>query len=153
MRQERLPARTGNAIPQLLAAIDAAGGGGLVNDDLAETGAAGFEFFPEPGGHELDGRVFQALDLVEVGMIQLLEQRVHRAADAGVIVNPAEMGIDLTLDGDFDLEAVAVHLPAFVAGGDVGQRLGCFEGEILGQSGAHESRHFAAPVARGASAK
>jgi len=65
------------------------------------------------------------------------EQRAHPLADLGVVVKPAGLRIDLALDADLHLKAVAVHLPALVTLRRGGQRLGGFEGEIFGQADFH----------------
>ena len=111
--------------------VDAAGRGRLVDDDLAQAGTAGGETLPEPCGHVFDRGIFEALDFVEAGVIEKSEQRLDSLADGCVVVNPAKVRIDLALDGNLDLEAVSVHPAARVAGRDVGQGLGGFEGEVL----------------------
>ena len=39
-------------------------------------------------------------------MVELFEERAHRPGDAGVIVNPADFGIDLSDNTDLNLETI-----------------------------------------------
>ncbi len=111
-----------------------------MDDDFAEAGAKRLEFSPEPGGHDFDGGVFEAGDVVEVSVVEQVEERSHGAAYLGVVVDPADCGIDLTFDRDLDFEAVAVHPLALVVAREVGQGLGGFEAEFFDEAGAHGVR-------------
>src|SRR5687768_1737357 len=71
---------------QLLAAIDTARSWRFMHDDLTESGAKRLQLLPEPGRHVFDRWVLQAGNFVEIGMIELLQNRFHRGADFGVIV-------------------------------------------------------------------
>ena len=82
----------------LLTAIGAASGWRFVNDDFAEAWTEGAKFFPEPGSHQLDGRIFEARDIVQVGVIQLRYERFHRFAYQRVIVNPSGLPVNLSLN-------------------------------------------------------
>ena len=70
-------------------------------------------------------------------MVQQVHERGHGSADFGVVIDPAHARVDLAFDGDLHLEAVAVHSRALVAGGQLGQGLGCLEAEVLDDAGAH----------------
>ena len=120
-----------------LAAEDAAGAGGFVDDDLDETGELGGEFLPEPTGHDLDGGVLEAFDLVEVTVIEAVHEGLHGTGDLGVVINPADSGVHLSLNDDLDLEAVPMHLGALMSVGEIGQRLGGLEAEVFDDSCAH----------------
>ena len=54
-----------------------------------------------------------------------------------VIINPADLRIDIALDRNFDLKTVSVHPPAFVALRRFGQSLRRFKSEIFRQARAH----------------
>jgi len=82
----------------------------LVDHDLAESGAVGLQLPPEPGGHVLDRRVLQPINLIEVGMVEHTDERIHRPADPSVIIDPTYGGIYLTLHRDLDHETVAMHI-------------------------------------------
>ena len=97
----------------------------------------GCEFFPEPSGHALDCGAFETLDVVEVAVVELLEEGVHGVGDALVVIDPADPLIDGALDGNLDLEAVAVHASAFVILRQRREGVGGFEPEFLGESGFH----------------
>lgn len=70
-------------------------------------------------------------------MIKLGDERLHRRADNGVIVNPASPATDFTFDRDFDFEAVPMHFATLMSLGRGGQSLSGFEGEIFRETGAH----------------
>src|SRR2546430_15778677 len=60
----------------LFAAIHTARRRRFMHDDFAKTGAARLQFFPEPRRHIFDRRILSAGDFVEIGMIELLDQRL-----------------------------------------------------------------------------
>lgn len=82
----------------LLAAVRAPRHRRLVDHDLAETGTVWREFFPEPGCHLFDGRIIQARNVIQVSVIELLYQRLHRVADPRMIVDPTSLRVDLALN-------------------------------------------------------
>src|SRR5947209_3452086 len=99
----------------LLAAIAAPRSRRFVDDDLAQARALRREPLPKPRGHVFDGWIFQAGNLVEIAVIEVLDQRSHRVADLRVIVKPSGRRIDLALDAHLHLEAVPVHPAALVS--------------------------------------
>ena len=109
-----------------------------MDHDLGETRQVGTEALPEPAAHVLDRGILEPGNVIEVGVVELLEQGIHGAADAGVIVEPSGHGIGLPLHGDLHLEAVAVHPSAFVIGRHLGKSLRRLKREILGQSDIHD---------------
>ena len=113
-----------------------------MNDDFAEAGQLRGEPAPEPCGHVFDGGVFQTFDFVQIGVVEEFNDRMHRAADFRMIIEPADVLIDHALDADFQLEAVAVHALAFVVSWQRGEGLGGFKSEVLGDSAFHFSFGF-----------
>ncbi len=99
--------------------------------DLAKAGTERLKFLPEPRGHVFNRRIIQPRDFVEIGVIELLDERLHRRADLGVIVKPAGRWIDGAFHRNLDFETVPVHPPALVALGRIRQRLGRFKIKIL----------------------
>lgn len=130
-REARLPSVS------LRAAKAATRGGSFVHDDLGKAGQLRGKFRPEPDAHIFDGRIFEAGDFVEVGMVEHVEQRLHRAGNIRVIVEPAGLRIGLALDADLQLEAVPVHPAALVALGRGRQSLRGLKLKILGKSESH----------------
>jgi len=120
-----------------LAAEDATRAGRFVDDDLAQARQLRSEFPPEPGSHVLDGGIFKAFDLIEIRVIEPLHEWVHGTADFCVVINPANLRIDIALDGDFHFETVPMHLRAFVRGRQAGECLGSFEAEVFDDSAFH----------------
>ncbi|MEY3394807.1 MAG: hypothetical protein RL346_1043 [Verrucomicrobiota bacterium] len=112
-------------------------GRGFINDNLSKPGQLGREFFPKPTCHDLNGRTLQSFDIIQICVIKLLEERGHRMGNEFVIVDPADLGIDLPLDGDLNLEAVAMHLSALVAFRQTGKGMRGLKSEILGKSCFH----------------
>lgn len=55
-----------------------------------------------------------------------------------MIIDPADGFIDFAFDGDGDLEAVTVHVPAFVANGQTWQGVCGFKAKFFGQTSSHE---------------
>src|SRR5437762_13319707 len=62
----------------LFAAIHAARRRRFVHDNFTKTWAKRFQLFPKPCRHVLDGRIFQARNFVEIRMIELLHNWLHR---------------------------------------------------------------------------
>src|SRR5882724_3767037 len=121
----------------LFAPIHAARGRRFVHDDFAKTGAQRFKLFPEPRRHVLDRWIFEARNFVEIRMIELPNDWLHRVGNLRVIVDPAGRRIDLAFDRNLDLETVSVHSAALVALGRFRQGLGRFELKIFGKAHAH----------------
>src|SRR5690606_19535225 len=95
------------------------------------------EPLPEPGREHLARRVLEALDFVQVVVIQQLEEGLPGLVDHRVIDEPARAGVRLALDGEVDLEAVAVQARTFVARGHLGQAVGGFEVQVADESDFH----------------
>jgi hypothetical protein len=110
-----------------------------MEDDFTEPGQLRRKFLPQPAGHEFDGGVFQPGNVVEVGVVELLDDGPHGVGNDRVVVEDSGGLIDGTADGDGDLEAVAVDLAALVALGKLGQGLGRFELEIFAEGDDHDA--------------
>jgi len=130
------------ATEDLSSPIHATRGRRLVHDDFAKTGAKRLEFFPEPRRHVLDGGIFQAVDFVEIRVIELLHDRLHRVGNPGVIVNPAGRGLRFAFDGNLNLEAVPVHPAALMAFGRFRQRLRRFKLKVFREPSAHGRKDY-----------
>ncbi len=122
---------------QLITAINAACGRRFVHDDLAQTDALRCEFSPKPCRHVFDRRILQPGDVVQVGVIELPQKRLHRLSDFRVIVKPSRRRIDVALDGNFESETMAVHPAAFVVRRRFRQGLRSFEAEVFREPDAH----------------
>ncbi|MCY1308293.1 hypothetical protein D9M71_704640 [compost metagenome] len=114
-----------------VAAIFAATGAGLVDADTGELREQGFELLPDPFGEDFAGGVFQAGDLIEVVVVELLVERLEDGLEFGEVADPAGIGIGLTLDIDGHAEGVAVQAAALVAGRHVREPVRGFEDEFL----------------------
>src|SRR5206468_7546730 len=62
-------------------------------------------------------------DLVEDLVVELADQRRHALVDVGEVHDPAALGIEIALDRDLDLIAMAMHARALVARRHPGQEV------------------------------
>lgn len=85
-----------------------------MHDDLAEARALGFQFLPKPFSHVLNRWVLQALNVVEVCVVEGFQKWSHGLADLRMVVNPAGFWIDVSLDRHFDFKTMSVHSATFV---------------------------------------
>ena len=108
-----------------------------MNHNLGKTGQLGGEFVPKPASHHLDGGVFQPWHIVQIAVVEFLDDRLHRGADEGMVVEPAGIGIHFAFDGNFDREGMAVQPRALVASGHFREALSGFENEIFGEADFH----------------
>src|SRR6188474_744902 len=76
-------------------------------------------------------------------MVERVHKRSHRLSDDRVIEEPARCRIDLTFDGNLDLETVPVHTAALMTSGDVWQRLRGLKRKIFGEPNSHDQRRRA----------
>ena len=88
---------------------------------------------PDPLGQHFAGWVFQAGDVVQVVVVELLVDRFEDCLDLGEVTNPTGIGIDFTFDINGDSEGVAVQAAAFVAFRYVWQAMGRLEDELFEQ--------------------
>jgi len=74
---------------RLIAGVDTAAGAGFLDDDLAEVGERGVEALPDPAGKVLAGGVFEAGDVVEATVIDLVFDGGEGGLEVGEIKDPA----------------------------------------------------------------
>ena len=113
------------------AVVDGSAGAGFPDDDAAEGGERGFETLPDPAGEDFAGWVFEAGDVVEVVVVELIVERTEGSVEVGEVTDPAECFVEVAADVDFDAEGMAVQARALVAGGNVGQLVCGFEAELF----------------------
>lgn len=77
-------------------------------NELAQRRQDRFEFAPDPPRQIFAGRIFQARNVVEITMIELLEQRRERRLHVGKVHHPTRFGARLTFYMDFDAKRVSV---------------------------------------------
>jgi hypothetical protein len=88
-----------------------------------------FEMLPDPHRQSFAGRVVQAVDLVQIMMIEPVVQRLERRFDVGEIHHPAGLRIDFAADVEFDPERMPVQARTFVPGWNIRQPVCGLEGE------------------------
>ena len=91
------------------AGVDGSAGARFFDDDAREVGEGGFEALPDPAGEDFAGGVFEAGDVVEVVVVELVVERAEGGVEVGEVADPAEGGVDVAADVDFDAEGVAVQ--------------------------------------------
>lgn len=123
----------GDGVRKSVPAVLATAGAGLVHAHLGQLRQQRLELLPDPAAEVLAGGVFQAGNVVQVVVVELIVDRFEDLLDLREVSNPAGMRVDLTLDVDGGPERVAVQAAALVPGGHVGQAVGGFEGELFEQ--------------------
>jgi len=114
------------AVPQLVvtryiylsgrvAPINAAAGTGFTNLHCAQCGQDRQRTLPDPAGQILAGGVFQAGNVIEVVVIELIENRFECRFDISEINHPTGMCIDFVSHINSDLKAVPVQTSAFMS--------------------------------------
>ena len=111
--------------------VGGSAGAGLFYDDAAEIGEGGFEALPDPASDDFAGGVFEAGDVVEVVVVELLVERAEGGVEVGEVADPAEGLVEVAADVDLDAEGMAVQARALVAGWDVGQLVCGFETKLF----------------------
>jgi hypothetical protein len=109
------------------------GGAGFVDGNAMQERELRFEALPEPASDVFAGGVFEAGDLVEVVVIELVFEGLEDLLDVTEVHEPAGVRIDGAAEGEVDFEGVAVEAGAFVGGGNLGEAMSGFEGEGLGK--------------------
>ena len=106
--------------------VMATGGGGFIDRDPGQRRELWSQALPQPASQPFAGRVVQAGQFVETGMVQFGVQRRPQRVDP-VVVHPEIAIAQILIDVQDDLEAVTVHPPARMAGRNVGQPVGGLE--------------------------
>ena len=96
---------------------------------LAKARQFGLQAVPDPARDDLAGGIGEAVDVVEIMVVELPAQRRERFLEAGEIHHPVLGLFDFALDVDFDPERVAVKPGAFVIRRQIGQPMRRLEGE------------------------
>src|SRR2546426_295800 len=86
---------------------------------------------PNPSRQILACRVLQALNLVEVVMVELLVQRLKCALDVSKVHYPTAVPIDGATNVDLHPERVPMQSSALMIVGDVRQAMRSLNGECL----------------------
>jgi len=110
---------------------------GLVDDDCGEQGQLWLEALPDPAGQVLRRGVRQALDLVEVVVVELLADRPAGFLDVAVVDQVAALRVHFARDDDLDVVAVPVQPATPVPLRERRQRMGRLKRECLGQANLH----------------
>jgi hypothetical protein len=109
-----------------------------MNHNLRQTGELRAQFFPKPSGHQFNGWIFQTWCVIEMGVVELFDNRTHRRADEGVVIKPTGFGIHFAFHRNFDFKSVAMNLRALVAWRHFGQALRGFDNKIFRETDLHK---------------
>lgn len=77
---------------------------------------------PEPLCEVFAGRIFQARNIVEIVVVELVINRLEDRFDLRKVANPSGVRIDLSFDINGNTERVTMQTATFVALGNVGRR-------------------------------
>ena len=116
-----------------VAAIFAAAGTGFMDAYARQLRQKRFDLLPNPLGQHLAGRIFQAGDVIQVVVVELLVDRFENRLDLGEVTNPTGIGVDFTFDINGGSKGVTMQAAAFVAFRYVGQAMGRLEDELFEQ--------------------
>ena len=73
---------------------------------------------PDPAGDVFAGRIFEALDFVQMMMVELLPERFKGVADFGVINQPPQFLVAFSADVERGFETMSVESIAFMILGE-----------------------------------
>ena len=90
-----------------------------------------FQSLPYPPSQVLACSILEAIDVVQVIMIELLTQRLERVGDLRVVYEPAGFWINLSAHGYFTQERMPVQPRALVVGGHARQPVSRFKRELF----------------------
>ena len=79
----------GSAARLSLSAVDTAAGAGFPELHRTQLGQAGFEPLPNPAGDILAGWIFQACDVVEIVVVQLIVEGLEGGLEVTEVHDPA----------------------------------------------------------------
>ena len=111
-----------------------------MDTDGGETGQGGLEASINPRRKDFGGGIFEAVDFVEIIVIEDLVQGLPGGGDLGKIDDHTALRVDGAGHDDVDLVAVAVKPAAFVPFGDVWEAVGRLETKCFGQRGGRHQR-------------
>lgn len=102
-----------------------------MHDHLVQAGQRRRQTLEDPARQHLAGGILQALDIVEVMVIELIVQRRKSRFDVSEIHHPAQRGIGLSLDMNLDTERMTVQARALVARRHVRKAVSRFDMEFF----------------------
>ena len=98
-----------------------------MDHDLVQQPQLRCQLSKDPYRKIFTSRIFQARDLIQAVMIDLLEDWRKRLLDLGKIHYPAEMRIDITPHMHLNAKRMPVHACAFVSGRNIRQAVCGFD--------------------------
>src|SRR4051812_48364601 len=113
------------------AVVHAPGGAGFAHNDSAQPRKRGLQAVPNPRRKVLACRVLEALDLIQVVVVQLRVERLEGGLDVTEVHEPTGRRVHVAADVDLDLEAVSVQPSALVPLGHKRQPVSRLEAELL----------------------
>ena len=99
-----------------------------------------FEALPNPSRQVLACGVFQAVNFVEIVMIEPLPERLECLGDFGVVNEPSCLRINLSAHADLAAKRMAVQPRALVAFRHAGQTVRRLKGEFFNKLDYHRAK-------------
>jgi hypothetical protein len=106
-----------------------------MNHDLVETGQRRQQPLPKPTAHIFDRWILEPFDLIQVGMIDKMQERLHGLTNESMIAEISRRLIFHPFDRNLDLKTVPMHL---IATCDVRHRLGSFKTKFFSEDNLHK---------------
>ena len=124
------PDVTGSSV-NVSALIDAAAGAGLAYLDFVQPGHLWFQSFPDPARYGLAGGVFQAGDLIQVVVVQLLVDRFKISLQLSEVHDPTSRLRSVVCHRQAHMERVPMQARALVSLWNIWEAVGCFKVKLL----------------------
>ena len=108
-------------------------GAGFADADDGQQWQVGLEAVEDPLGEHFRGGHFEAWDVVEQVVVELIADGGDDLLDLAEVHEIALAFVHFAFENDVDLERVAMHSAALVALGETGQPVGRFKVDRFGQ--------------------
>jgi hypothetical protein len=116
-----------------------------MHDDAAQKRERGLQSIPDPFGENFTRGVGQALDVVQVVVIESKDEGIDDALDIAVVDEIPLGRVDFAFDAHIESERMPVQPTALVPLGERWQLVGGLEGEGFLQANAHRGGHLMMP--------
>lgn len=123
------------------AAVSTTGCTCLVNGNIGQCRKHINEAIPDPPTQIFAGRILQAVNFIQVMVIQLVANGSTCLGDIAIIHQPAGFCVHITANRNGQYVAVAVEAGAFVTIGNKGKAVGCLEPNLFGKFHSHRRQY------------
>ena len=102
-----------------------------MDDDPGQAGHIGAQALEYPTGEVLAGGIIQAIDIVEIVVIEAIVERLETRLEVAEIHDPSENGIGRPFHMQLHAERVPMQPCTLVPFGHIRQTVGCLDVECL----------------------